>query len=306
MASIDSLLSLDIVSSYLPAYFLSDTPQIKSASLSFRSTKELRTCAEILPCGPQWVCETMQPAYPVKQLLCLFYRNAIDCLQALLSHPLFEPHISFVPWRVWTCAAKICCIYDEWLSGDCTWSIQEALPPGASVLGVVLSSDKTNISVMTGNCMAHPVLISLANIDVRIHSKMSLHAYLLLALIPIAEVMMSDPVGNLRYCFTPLALWIADMPEQSLLAAIGTKVSLITIAMSKNFGDAHHHPPHTVETTLTAIHAACSQPSPTDYKNFLKAMKSLRLNGVVEPFWATWALSGPSEFLHPEPLHHFA
>ncbi|KAF9228181.1 hypothetical protein BS17DRAFT_877551 [Gyrodon lividus] len=274
MASIDSLLSLDI---------------IKSASLSFHSAKELRTCAEILPRGPQWIC----------------------------------------------------CIYDEWLSGDCVWSIQEVLPPGASVLGVVLSSDKTNISVMTSNHMAHPVLISLANIDAHICSKTSLHAYLLLALLPIAKfthkttrvrsllqdclvhqslnivlsplktaaavgVMMSDPVGNLRYCFTPLASWIADMPEQSLLAATGTKVSPITIAMSKNFGDAHCHPPRTAETTLAAIHAASSQHSPTDYKNFLKAMKSLHLNGVVEPFWATWVLSGPSEFLHPEPLHHFA
>ena len=46
--------------------------------------------------------------------------------------------------------------------------IQEALPPGATTLGVVLSSDKTNISIMSGNRMAHPVLISLANIDARI------------------------------------------------------------------------------------------------------------------------------------------
>ena len=116
---------------------------------------------------------------------------------------------------------------------------QEALPPGATILGVVLSSDKTNISIMSGNRMAHPVLISLANIDPSIRSKASLHAYLLLALLPIAKfthktthvrsllqdrlvhnalnivlsplktaaavsIMMNDPAGNLRYCFTPL------------------------------------------------------------------------------------------------------
>ncbi|KAF8835029.1 hypothetical protein BDN67DRAFT_876643, partial [Paxillus ammoniavirescens] len=104
MAVIDSLLFLDIVSSCLPVYFISDAPQIKSASLSFCSAKELRTHTESLPHSPQWVCKTIQPAYPVKQPLRLFYRNAIDCLQALLSHPLFEPHISFFPWRVWTCA----------------------------------------------------------------------------------------------------------------------------------------------------------------------------------------------------------
>ena len=115
---------------------------------------------------------------------------------------------------------------------------QEALPPDATILGVVLSSDKTNISIMSGNHMAHPVLISLANINANIRSKASLHTYLLLALLPIAKfthkttrvhsllqdwlvhsalnivlsplktaaavgIMMNDPAGNLHYCFRP-------------------------------------------------------------------------------------------------------
>ena len=111
-------------------------------------------------------------------------------------------------------------------------NLQDTLPPGATVLGVILTLDKTNISVITGNRMAHPVLISLANIDASIHSKNLLHGYLLLTLLPIAKfvhkdsrvrgllqdrlthdvlnkflsplrlaatvgVMMSDPIGNL-------------------------------------------------------------------------------------------------------------
>ena len=161
---------------------------------------------------------------------------------------------------------------------------------------------------MSGNRMAHPVLISLANIDTRIHSKMSLHAYLLLALLPIAKfihksthvcsllqdqlihkvlnvilaplktaaavgVMMSDPVGNLHYCFMLIAAWIADTPEESLLAATGPKVSPVTVATSKQFGDACQHESHTADKTLTAIRTACSQYSPNDYNNFLKAVR---------------------------------
>ena len=128
MAAINSLLLLDIVSSYVHWLKLfSDPLQIKGASLSFRSAKELRTRAEILPSGPKWVCTTLHPEYPIKQPLCLFYRNPIECLQALLSHPLFANHISFVPRKVWTCAAKLCRVYDEWLSGDRAWSIQVSL-----------------------------------------------------------------------------------------------------------------------------------------------------------------------------------
>ena len=125
MAAIDSLLSLDIIHSNLMSqHTTSDVSQIKSASLSFHSAKELRTHTEILPGGPHWLCEPMAPDYPIKKPICLFYRNAVDCLQTLLNHPLFEPHISFVPWKVWTSAAKICHIYDEWLSGDRAWEIQ--------------------------------------------------------------------------------------------------------------------------------------------------------------------------------------
>ena len=156
--------------------------------------------------GPWWLCKLLPTKYPTKQPACLFYHDPIKCLQALLSHLLFESHILFVSRRVWTSAAKICHIYNEWLSGDHAWNMQvspsfssagllmitpattqEALPPGATLLGVVLSSDKTNISVMSGNCMAYPLLISFTNIEPCIHSKTSLHAYLLLSLLSIAK-----------------------------------------------------------------------------------------------------------------------
>ena len=60
----------------------------------------------------------------MKNLVRLFYRDPLDCLQALLSNPLLASHISFVPQKVWTSAAKICRIYNEWLSGDRAWKIQ--------------------------------------------------------------------------------------------------------------------------------------------------------------------------------------
>ena len=127
MVAIDSLLLLDIVSNNFQLSLFSDPLQIKCASLSFCSVKDLRAWAEVLPLGPKWVCETLQPEYPIKQLLHLFYCNPIDCLQALLSHLLFASHISFVPRKVWTCTARVCRVYDEWLSADRAWNIQVIL-----------------------------------------------------------------------------------------------------------------------------------------------------------------------------------
>lgn len=193
---------------------------------------------------------------------------------------------------------------------------------------------------MTGNRLAHPLLISLANIDPTIRSKTSLDGYMLLGLLPIAKfihknsrvrsllqdrlfhqaldrilqplkvaasvgVMMSDPVGNLRYCYTPLAAWIADTPEQSLLAGTSPKVSPVTTAESKDFGDPFRHDPRTGSATLIAIRTVHAKQDPPDYKIFLKSIREIGLNGVLSPFWKDWPQSDPSSFLHTEPLHHF-
>ncbi|KAI5982843.1 hypothetical protein EDD15DRAFT_2179865 [Pisolithus albus] len=129
--------------------------------------------------------------------------------------------------------------------------LKDALPDGATLLGVVLSSNKTHIT-QVGNRQAHPLLISLANISADIHAKGSTKSYLLLALLPVPKFvhlnkclcgvladrllhqvisivvrplkqaaesghMMSDPLGNLKYCFTPLVAYIADTPEQRVV-----------------------------------------------------------------------------------------
>ncbi|KAG1732353.1 hypothetical protein EDB19DRAFT_1640230 [Suillus lakei] len=132
---------------------------------------------------------------------------------------------------------------------------QSKLPEDSTLLGVILSSDKTNITNMTGRCLTHPLLISLANIKMAVRNKASSHAFLLTALLPITEFlhlakcmqgvlearlihhcldiilkplkqaahigrMMSDPVGNLRYCFTPLASYIMDTPKAAMLTCV--------------------------------------------------------------------------------------
>lgn len=72
--------------------------------------------------------------------------------------------------------------------------LQSILPDGATLLGVILSSDKTNISVMTGDRIAHPVLLSLANIRMDVRMKSSSHAFVLTALLPCPKFLIKiDP-----------------------------------------------------------------------------------------------------------------
>lgn len=194
---------------------------------------------------------------------------------------------------------------------------------------------------MTGDRTAHPLLISLANIKMDIRMKSSHHAFMLLALLPVSKlihkdkkmrgvlqarlthecldfilkplktaasigVMMSDPVGFLRYCFTPLAAYIVDTPEALMLAGVGGKTSPVTMAMYKEFGDPFQHQPRTASITLAQLRLIESKVDPwADLVAYVREAKKIRLNGVHQPFWRDWPLAEPSRFLTPEPLHHF-
>ena len=191
---------------------------------------------------------------------------------------------------------------------------------------------------MCGGRVAHPLLISLANIKMAVRNKGSSHAFLLLALLPIPQFihpvqrmcsvleaqlihsclniileplkqaarigrMMLDPVGNLRYCFTPLVSYIVDTPEACLLACVHGNTSPITTAMYKDFGDPHCHPPHTAALTLSQLTSI--QCDPQDISQYFAACESFRLSGVSLPFFCDWPLSDPSQFFTPEALHYW-
>jgi hypothetical protein len=197
---------------------------------------------------------------------------------------------------------------------------------------------------MTGNRMAHPLLITLANLNMDFRMKASNHALILLALLPIPKfihsnknllgvlesrlihdcldfilkplkkaaeigIMMNDPLGCLRYCFTPLAAYIVDTPESALLAGVKGKTSSVTMASHTEFGDSFRHEPRTGSTTLAQLQILESKFHPwhnfEDYVVAAKENSGFRLNGVHRPFWRDWPLSEPSEFLTSEPLHHW-
>jgi hypothetical protein len=220
-------------------------------------------------------------------------------------------------------------------------NFQTRIPDGSTLLGTILSSDKTNITAMTGGRIAHPLLISLANIKMEHRAKGSHHAYLLLALLPIPKfiekntklrgvlenrlvhecldlilkplkkaatigAMLNDPRGFQRYCFTPLAAYIADTPEAQMISCVGGKTSHLTMAMYKQFGDPYPHEPRTASTTLAKLAALLTKVDPVaDIQAYVKEAATQRLNGVDKPFWRDWPLAEPVDFFPPEPLHHW-
>ncbi|KAG2108585.1 hypothetical protein DEU56DRAFT_874529 [Suillus clintonianus] len=102
-------------------------------------------------------------------------------------------------------------------------------------------------------------------------------------------VMLSDPTGHSRYCFTTLASYIADTPEAMMLATVGGKTSPVTMVMYKRFGDAFRHEPRMKSTTLAQLAVVRSRADPND----------IEVTILVD-----YILADPSRFLTPESLHH--
>ncbi|KAI5995031.1 hypothetical protein EDD15DRAFT_2142435, partial [Pisolithus albus] len=137
-----------------------------------------------VPSGPRWKCRSVKTESPTRRALQVFYRDAIECLQHLIHSPSNNGLIHFVPEKIYSAADRTQRIYTDWLTGDRAWELQDALPDGATLLGVVLSSDKTHITQVR-NRQAHPLLISLANISADVCRKGSTKSYVLLALLPV-------------------------------------------------------------------------------------------------------------------------
>ncbi|KAG1901625.1 uncharacterized protein F5891DRAFT_950385, partial [Suillus fuscotomentosus] len=302
MGKIDSFLSLGMVSTQY-----------------FQSVKSNKVYVKIkaLPLGPCWMSQVIKMTHPTKSPVVLYWHDPLDCISSILNHPSIHDWLDFMPCKVYTTAQRLC----------------------ATLLGTILSSDKTNVSMMTGDRVVHPLLISLTNIPMSTRLKMSSNSFVLTVLLPVPKflykkkhmrgmledrlvhqclniileplkqaahegIMLSDPVGHSHYCFTPLASYIVDTPEAMMLATIGGKTSPVTMAMFKQFGDSFRHEPRTGSTTLAQIAAIWRKVNPDNIEAFFRKAQKFHLNGVDKPFWQDWLFADPSHFLTLKNLHH--
>ncbi|KAJ7808909.1 hypothetical protein B0H14DRAFT_3090219 [Mycena olivaceomarginata] len=254
-------------------------------NLSFQSAKDLRSRIESLPPGPQWKAKSWKTDHPTKKPLTLYYRDPLECLQSLLANPLIQDYIEYTPFRLWSEAGRLFRVYTDWLSGDHAWDLQDKLPVGATLLGVVLSSDKTQITTMTGNRSAYPVLLTLANLFKEFRSKASHHAFQLLCIVPIADFIERNK--ELR-----------GVLVNRLFHAILDFV-LEPLKKTAQIGATAAH-------TLAQLRELEKLADPLDeLATYVKNAKAVGLNGVHKPFWADYPMADPAIFLTPEILHHW-
>ncbi|TBU36601.1 hypothetical protein BD309DRAFT_1069783 [Dichomitus squalens] len=159
-------------------------------ALSFNTSRKLN----------QMVDEQLPPARPrferheivvAGESFEVYIRDILACIESLFSDPEFAPLLLLVPERHYTDADQTVRVYFDMNTGKWWWSTQKQLErdrPGATVIPVIISSDKTQLTTF-GNKTAYPVYMTIGNLPKDVRSKPSRRGQILLAYLPTSRLL---------------------------------------------------------------------------------------------------------------------
>jgi hypothetical protein len=82
-----------------------------------------------LPKAPAWkMQEITLSGYETVKPIVMFYRDPLECIQALLRNPVFEGRWSFTARQIYEDANRRNRVYGDWMTGDAAWSAQVCTP----------------------------------------------------------------------------------------------------------------------------------------------------------------------------------
>jgi Plavaka transposase len=208
---------------------------------------------------------------------------------------------------------------------------QEQLPPGATIAPLIISSDKTKLSNFRGDATAWPVYLTIGNLPKEIRRSPSSHGTVLLGYLPVPKfdcftkstrslakyrlfhdcmsilmesVVKASKKGEdmvcadswIRQIWPILAAYIADYPEQCLVACCMENRCPICTVIPKERGNHIPQALRTVRETLFFLRRMQSGEDDT-------AFKTLGLRAIYQPFWANHPHSNIFQAFTPDLLH---
>ncbi|CDO76939.1 hypothetical protein BN946_scf185006.g21 [Trametes cinnabarina] len=268
---------------------------------------------------------------PKTERIELWSRDIVECVKELMGSATLCDSLAYAPTRQYVDEEGQERLYDNMWSGNWWWDVQTALPSGATVAPVILASDKTTLSRMSGNKSAWPVYLTLGNIDKRMRRKPSAHGTILLGYLPVAKldcfsdkqrrslegyrlfhlcmrkliapliaagrdgVLMTCADGRIRRVYPILAAYIADHPEQCLVAACQENHCPKCTVTPDQRGEPVFSCLRDPERVTAVLKEAALGAKPAEFAEW-----GLR---ALEPFWADVPHANIFSALTPDLLH---
>ncbi|KAL6300356.1 hypothetical protein BKA93DRAFT_819505 [Sparassis latifolia] len=181
---------------------------LERANLSFHNKRAFYQKVDALPQGSSWSCEPWEvmgnkldeKGNTCTETLELWKRDPVECVKELIGNPAFKDVMRYAPEKIFADKEGNTRIYDETWTGQWWWDLQKCLPHGATIVPLILSSDKTQLSNFSDDKSAWPSLLE----------------PLIKAGKEGVDMVCAD--GCMRHVYAILAAYIANHPEQCLVS----------------------------------------------------------------------------------------
>ncbi|KAG8705030.1 hypothetical protein FRC09_003197 [Ceratobasidium sp. 395] len=299
----------------------------------WNNDKQMLTDIDNLPHGPDWNAQELivgegwyQRVHP------LYYLPIVDAIRQLIGNPAFKNVMRYAPERHWTSRWRHSRVYGETWTGNWWWRRQWFLRDRRGTIApVIISSDKTSMTKLSGNQSAYPVYLSIGNISKSYRRQASKHATIVIGYLPIDEFSdvpgkvlrtrlkgelvhramktIMEPLedagrngvdmwcadGWLRRVYPMLAAFVGDWPEQCDMSCVVRSGCPKCVTRTRRRGNEQPAGPRTRLSALEAI------------GHYLRTGRRGALDQLkLKPWWPWWANLPGAEFaecITPDLLH---
>lgn len=286
----------------------------------------------------------------------IYMRDVMECIKALYGDPEHAQYLCFAPEQHYADADKTQRLYHDMHTGQWWWSTQviysllygiiiefsdaclflqkvlEKEKPGATIIPLIISSDKTQITLFR-NKSAYPVYLTIGNIPKSIRRKPSCQGQILLAYLPtsrllhitnkaarrrtlanlfhacmsqiteplkkagIEGVVMESGDGVKRRCHPILAVYVGDYPEQCLVTGAFTGDCPSCDCPNKELGIyPGNHEFRDLDEVLDALDQLGSP-------QYTQACRDANIKPIQHPFWKNLPYVDIFQSITPDILH---
>ncbi|KAI6010391.1 hypothetical protein BKA83DRAFT_4068620 [Pisolithus microcarpus] len=314
---------------------------VRNSGVTFNSTRSFLKKVDKLRTGPAWTCEMIDVVGDVvgedgalkHEQLELWRRDPVECMEELIGNPAFRDQMAYEPERAYADEKGENRIYDEMWTADWWWEMQESTylnSRGAVVAPVILSSDKTSLSLFSGDKKAWPVYLTIGNISKDVRRQVT-HATVLIGYLPVSRLecfqkkthslagyrlfhhamsLVLQPLidagrhskemgcadGYLRRVHPILAAYIADFPKQCLVACNKENRCPRCLVESDKRGDLEECAWRSTTDTLKTLRR--KQRNKQSRKFDIQGLRA-----VYKPFWKDLPFTDIFACITPDILH---
>ncbi|KAG8718083.1 hypothetical protein FRC09_013184 [Ceratobasidium sp. 395] len=287
-----------------------------------------------LPHGPDWYTRDVMVGKggPYERMHTAYFRPVVDVTRDLIGNPAFKNVMRYAPERHWTSRWRHSRVYGEMWTANWWWLRQWFLRDRHGTIALlIVASDKTSMTKLSGNQLAYPVYLTIGNISKEYRRQASKHATVIIGYLPVDDfrdvpgkisrtrlkgelvhyamkcvmegledaghkgVEMWCANGRLRRVYPLLAAFVGDWPEQCDMACVVRSGCPICLKRKKGRGDERRAAHRTRLSTVLAV------------DNYVETRRKAALNGLgLKPWCPWWADLPGTEFarcIAPDLLH---